>query len=378
MIYLDYASTTPVDPQVAQAMSGALMLTGQFANPASVHALGWQAREAVEKARRQVARAIGCEAREVVWTSGATESDNLAVLGVIRHALKSGPVHLITSTIEHKAVLDAAKQAELEGASVTYLSPQTSGRVEPDQVADAVTPDTVLVSLMHLNNEVGAVNDLAGIRAVLPDSVLLHTDAAQSKGKVAQWDVASLQVDMASFSAHKTYGPKGMGALFVRRGLEARLQPLQFGGGHERGLRSGTLPTHQIVGMGASYALADELHASDHEHYALLRQKALSGVAAIGGVLNGESDVPTLINVHFPGCDAEVLMSSLPDVCVSSGSACNSADVSPSHVLMGMGLGRERALSSIRISWGRFSTLADMDAFLDQLGRSVTQLGQRK
>ncbi len=378
MIYLDYASTTPVDPQVAQAMSGALMLNGQFANPASVHALGWQAREAVEKARRQVARAIGCEAREVIWTSGATESDNLAVLGVIRHALKSGPAHLITSTIEHKAVLDAAKQAEREGASVTYLSPQTSGRVEPDQVADAVTPDTVLVSLMHLNNEVGAVNDLAGIRAVLPDSVLLHTDAAQSKGKVAQWDVASLQVDMASFSAHKTYGPKGMGALFMRRGLEARLQPLQFGGGHERGLRSGTLPTHQIVGMGASYALADELHASDHEHYALLRQKALSGVAAIGGVLNGESDVPTLINVHFPGCDAEVLMSSLPDVCVSSGSACNSADVSPSHVLMGMGLGRERALSSIRISWGRFSTLADMDAFLDQLGRSVTQLGQRK
>ncbi|MGB0966138.1 MAG: cysteine desulfurase family protein [Litorivicinus sp.] len=378
MIYLDYASTTPVDPQVAQVMSAALMLTGTFANPASVHALGWQAREAVEKARRQVAKAVGCEPRELVWTSGATESDNLAILGVLRTALQDGPAHLITSTIEHKAVLDAAKQAEAEGAQVTYLAPGPSGRVEPQQVVQALTEHTVLVSLMHLNNEVGAVNDLAAIRAVLPANVLLHTDAAQSKGKVAHLNVRDLQVDLASFSAHKTYGPKGIGALYVRRGLEAKMRPLQFGGGHERGLRSGTLPTHQIVGMGAAYALADELHLADHEHYALLRQKALAGITAMGGVLNGESGVPTLINVHFPGCDAEILMSSLPDVCVSSGSACNSADVSPSHVLIGMGVGRERALSSIRISWGRFSTLADMDAFLDQLGRSVSQLGQQK
>ncbi len=374
MIYFDYASTTPVDPSVAQQMSSSMMLTGHFANPASVHGLGWQSREVVEKARRQVARAIGAEAREIVWTSGATESDNLAILGVLRESEAS---HLITSTIEHKAALDAAKQAEHEGVQVTYLTPQSSGRIEADQVAQALQPNTRLVSLMHLNNEVGAVNDLAGIKAVLPDSVLLHTDAAQSKGKVEQLDVQALGVDLASFSAHKTYGPKGVGALYVRRGLEREMRPLQFGGGHERGLRSGTLPTHQIVGMGAAYALADQLHGEDQEHYRRVREQVLAGIQAMGGEPNGESGVPTLLNVHFPGCDAEVLMSSMPNVCVSSGSACNSADVSPSHVLMGMGFQRTRALSSIRISWGRFTTLADTEAFLDQLGRSVTTLGKR-
>ena len=374
MIYFDYASTTPVDPSVAQQMSSSMMLTGHFANPASVHGLGWQSREVVEKARRQVARAIGAEAREIVWTSGATESDNLAILGVLR---ESEAPHLITSTIEHKAVLDAAKQAEQEGVQVTYLTPQPTGRIEPDQVTQALQPNTRLVSLMHLNNEVGAVNDLAGIKAVLPDGVLLHTDAAQSKGKVDQLDVQALGVDLASFSAHKTYGPKGIGALYVRRGLEREMRPLQFGGGHERGLRSGTLPTHQIVGMGAAYALADQLHGEDQEHYRRVREQVLAGIQAVGGELNGESGVPTLLNVHFPGCDAEVLMSSMPNVCVSSGSACNSADVSPSHVLMGMGFQRTRALSSIRISWGRFTTLADTEAFLDQLGRSVTTLGKR-
>lgn len=374
MIYFDYASTTPVDPSVAQQMSASMMLTGHFANPASVHGLGWQSREVVEKARRQVARAIGGEAREIVWTSGATESDNLAILGVLR---ESEAPHLITSTIEHKAVLDAAKQAEHEGVQVTYLTPQPSGRIEADQVAQALQPNTRLVSLMHLNNEVGAVNDLAGIKAVLPDGVLLHTDAAQSKGKVDQLDVQALGVDLASFSAHKTYGPKGIGALYVRRGLEREMRPLQFGGGHERGLRSGTLPTHQIVGMGAAYALADQLHGEDQEHYRRVREQVLAGIQAMGGEPNGESGVPTLLNVHFPGCDAEVLMSSMPNVCVSSGSACNSADVSPSHVLMGMGFQRTRALSSIRISWGRFTTLADTEAFLDQLGRSVTTLGKR-
>ena len=374
MIYFDYASTTPVDPSVAQQMSSSMMLTGHFANPASVHGLGWQSREVVEKARRQVARAIGAEAREIVWTSGATESDNLAILGVLR---ESEAPHLITSTIEHKAVLDAAKQAEQEGVQVTYLTPQPTGRIEPDQVTQALQPNTRLVSLMHLNNEVGAVNDLAGIKAVLPDGVLLHTDAAQSKGKVDQLDVQALGVDLASFSAHKTYGPKGIGALYVRRGLEREMRPLQFGGGHERGLRSGTLPTHQIVGMGAAYALADQLHGEDQEHYRRVREQVLAGIQAMGGEPNGESGVPTLLNVHFPGCDAEVLMSSMPNVCVSSGSACNSADVSPSHVLMGMGFQRTRALSSIRISWGRFTTLADTEAFLDQLGRSVTTLGKR-
>ena len=374
MIYFDYASTTPVDPSVAQQMSASMMLTGHFANPASVHGLGWQSREVVEKARRQVARSIGAEAREIVWTSGATESDNLAILGVLREA--EAP-HLITSTIEHKAVLDAAKQAEHEGVQVTYLAPQNSGRIEADQVAQVLQPNTRLVSLMHLNNEVGAVNDLAGIKAVLPAGVLLHADAAQSKGKVDQLDVQALGVDLASFSAHKTYGPKGIGALYVRRGLEREMRPLQFGGGHERGLRSGTLPTHQIVGMGAAYALADQLQDEDQEHYRRVREQVLAGIQAMGGEPNGESGVPTLLNVHFPGCDAEVLMSSMPNVCVSSGSACNSADVSPSHVLMGMGFQRTRALSSIRISWGRFTTLADTEAFLDQLGRSVTTLGKR-
>lgn len=373
MMYFDYASTTPVDPSVAHQMSAAMMLSGHFANPASVHGLGWQAREVVEKARRQVARAVGAEAREIVWTSGATESDNLAILGVLR---QSPDGHLITSTIEHKAVIDAAKQFEAEGGQVTFLSPSESGRVEPEQVASALQPNTRLVSLMHLNNEVGAVNDLAGIKAALPEGVLLHTDAAQSKGKVDRLNVVEMGVDLASFSAHKTYGPKGIGALYVRRGLERQMRPLQFGGGHERGLRSGTLPTHQIVGMGAAYALADEMHDEDQAQYRLISDRVRRAVIDMGGQVNGESGVPTLLNVHFPKCDAELLMSSLPNVCVSSGSACNAADVSPSHVLMGMGFARHRALSSIRISWGRFTTLAETDEFLDQLGRSVTQLGQ--
>ena len=371
MMYFDYASTTPVDPKVAQAMSSCLMLGGAYGNPASVHALGWQGREAVEKARRQVAKAVGASPMEIVWTSGATESDNLAILGVMRQALSAGPAHLITSTIEHKAVIDAAKQIEAEGAQVTFLSPNAQGRIEAAQVAAALSPETCLVSLMHLNNEVGSVNDLAAIKAILPESVLLHTDAAQSKGKVSGLNVADLGVDLASFSAHKTYGPKGVGALYVRRGLEKQIQPLQFGGGHERGLRSGTLPTHQLVGMGAAYELADTLDHADQAHYTLLKQCAQQALSDMGAVLNGQSDVPTLLNAHFPGCDAELLMSSLPDVCLSSGSACNSADVSPSHVLMGMGLGRDRALSSVRISWGRFTTLTDMDRFLDLLAKSV-------
>ena len=219
---------------------------------------------------------------------------------------------------------------------MTFLSPNAQGRIEAAQVAAALSPETCLVSLMHLNNEVGSVNDLASIKAVLPEGVLLHTDAAQSKGKVSSLNVADLGVDLASFSAHKTYGPKGVGALYVRRGLEKQIQPLQFGGGHERGLRSGTLPTHQLVGMGTAYELADTLEHADQAHYILLKQRAQQALTDMGAVLNGQSDVPTLLNAHFPGCDG-AFDESLPDVCLSSGSACNPADVSPSHVLMGMG-----------------------------------------
>ncbi len=366
-IYLDYASTTPIDPLVMTRMADAMTLDGTFANPASTHAFGWRAREAVEKARRQVAKAVGCDAREIVWTSGATEADNLAILGVARHALAAGRgAHLISSTIEHKAVLDTLKQAEREGATVTLLAPSQQGTVSADQVAGALTPDTVLVSLMHLNNEVGSLNDIAAIKAVLPAPVLLHVDAAQSKGK-APIDLAAWGADLVSLSGHKAYGPKGIGALFVKRGLERSLDPMIHGGGHERGLRSGTLATHQIVGMGEAYALVDKLGDNERDRLRALKSQLTDGLLRLGVKVNGDSACDTIVNARFDSIDAETLMSALPNVAISSGSACNSADLSPSHVLLGMGLTRIQALSSLRFSIGRFTTAQQLDQVLDQL-----------
>ncbi|MGB0958570.1 MAG: cysteine desulfurase family protein, partial [Litorivicinus sp.] len=344
-----------------------MTLDGTFANPASTHAFGWRAREAVEKARRQVAKAVGCDARELVWTSGATEADNLAILGVARRALAAGHgAHLISSTIEHKAVLDTLKQTEREGATVTLLAPSQQGTVSADQVAGALTPDTVLVSLMHLNNEVGSLNDIAAIKAVLPAPVLLHVDAAQSKGK-ALIDLAAWDADLVSLSGHKAYGPKGIGALFVKRGLERSLDPLIHGGGHERGLRSGTLATHQIVGMGEAYALVDKLGDNERDRLRALKSQLTDGLLRLGVKVNGDSSCDTIVNARFDSIDAETLMSALPNVAISSGSACNSADLSPSHVLLGMGLTRIQALSSLRFSIGRFTTAQQLDQVLDQL-----------
>ncbi|WP_420550882.1 cysteine desulfurase family protein [Litorivicinus lipolyticus] len=367
-IYLDYASTTPIDPLVMARMADAMTLDGNFANPASTHAFGWRAREAVEKARRQVAAAIHCDARELVWTSGATEADNLAILGVTRHAMAAGrPVHVISSTIEHKAVLDTLKQAEREGARVTLLSPHSDGCVRPEQVELALSDDTVLVSLMHLNNEVGSLSPIAAIKAVLPESVLLHVDAAQTKGK-APIDLRAWGADLVSLSAHKSYGPKGIGALFVKRGLERQLDAMIHGGGHERGLRSGTLATHQIVGMGEAFALVDQLGDNERDRLRALKSQLARGLNDLGVGINGDSACDTIINAQFDGIDAETLMSALPNVAISSGSACNSADLSPSHVLLGMGLTRIQALSSLRFSIGRFTTPQQIDAVLSQLG----------
>lgn len=366
-IYLDYASTTPIDPLVMARMSDAMLLQGNFANPASTHAFGWRAREAVEKARRQVAKAVGARPQEIIWTSGATEADNLAILGVVQRALRDHDApHIISSTIEHKAVLDTLSAAEQLGARVTLLTPEADGTVSAAAVAGALTSNTVLVSLMHLNNEVGSVNDIAAIHAVLPESVLLHVDAAQSKGK-APIDLGQWGADLVSLSAHKAYGPKGIGALYVRRGLERQLAPLIHGGGHERGLRSGTLATHQIVGFGEAYALVDKLGDQEFQRMSYLKRQLADGLVNLGATLNGDSQCATIINAQFHGVDAETLMSSLPNVAISSGSACNAADLSPSHVLMGMGLTRNQALCSLRFSIGRFTTAAEIEQVLGQL-----------
>lgn len=376
-IYLDYAATTPVDPRVAEKMMACLTLDGNFANPASrSHIYGWRAEEAVELARRQVADLVGADPREIVWTSGATESDNLAIKGVA-HALVERGRHIVTSAIEHKAVLDSCRQLEREGFEVSYLSPGSEGVIEPQQLAAALRDDTILVSLMHVNNEIGTINDIAALGAVAHErGVLFHVDAAQSTGKLPI-DLKRLPVDLMSFSAHKTYGPKGVGALFVRRGLPLRLEAQIHGGGHERGMRSGTLPTHQLVGMGEAFALAGQLMDEECARISALHDRLLAGLAGLDGVsLNGSAErrVPHNLNLGFAGVDGELLLLALKDLALSTGSACTSASVEPSYVLRGIGVSDQLAHSSLRLSLGRFTSEQEVDRAAEMLCEVVTRL----
>ena len=376
-IYLDYSSTNPVDPRVASKMMECLTLDGNFGNPASrSHMSGWKAEEAVETARRQVADLINCDPREIVWTSGATESDNLAIKGAAQFYQDKGR-HLVTSAIEHKAVLDSCQQLEREGFSVTYLTPDSRGMISPEQVAAVIRPDTTLVSLMHVNNEIGVVSDIRAIGEVTRQhGVLLHVDAAQSAGKVAI-DLSQMQIDLMSLTAHKIYGPKGIGALYVRRQPKVRIKPQVHGGGHEQGMRSGTLPTHQIVGMGEAFALAMNEMAAENARILALRNRLLNGLSAIPAMsVNGdlEQRVPGNLNVSFGYVEGESLMLALRDLEISSGSACTSASLEPSYVLHALGLSDELAHSSVRITVGRFSTEEEVDYAAAVIKKAVAKL----
>jgi len=376
-LYLDYSATTPVDPRVAKLMCDCLTQEGNFGNPASrSHVYGWQAEEAVENARRQVADLIKADPREIVWTSGATESDNLAIKGVAHFYHKKGK-HIITSKIEHKAVLDTCRQLEREGFEVTYLEPSTDGLIGPEQVAEALREDTILVSLMHVNNEIGVVTDIAAIGEITrAKKVLFHVDAAQSAGKI-NIDVEVAKVDLMSFSAHKVYGPKGIGALFVRRKPRVRLEAQMHGGGHERGMRSGTLATHQIVGMGAAFAIAQAEMEADNVRIDALRQRLWDGVKDMEEVyMNGHATqrVSGNANISFNFVEGESLLMSLRELAVSSGSACTSASLEPSYVLRALGMNDELAHSSIRFSIGRFTTEADIDQAIEQSRNAVIKL----
>ncbi|MDV2079302.1 IscS subfamily cysteine desulfurase [Marinobacter xestospongiae] len=374
-VYMDYAATTPVDPLVAEEMMKYLTPDGVFGNPASrSHGFGWQAEAAVETGRRQVADLIAADPREIVWTSGATESDNLALKGAV--AGRDHP-HIITSRIEHKAVLDTCKWLEDQGCDVTWLSPDAQGRIAPEQVAEALTERTVVVSLMLVNNELGTITDIAAIGKLLRErGVLLHVDAAQAAGKMAI-DVAALNVDLLSLSGHKVYGPKGVGALYVRRSPDVRIEAQMHGGGHERGMRSGTLPTHQIVGMGKAFELAARQLADEESRLGQLRAAFLDGLRSLEGVtLNGcpEACVPGIINLSFDGVEAESLMLGLRELAVSSGSACASATLEPSYVLRGIGLADEQAHRALRFSIGRFTTDEEVAFAVAQVVDVVTRL----
>lgn len=377
-IYLDYAATTPVDPRVAEKMMQFMTLDGMFGNPASrSHTYGWQAEEAVEHARQQVADLVGADPREIVWTSGATESNNLAIKGVAHFYHKKGK-HIVTSKIEHKAVLDTCRQLEDEGFEVTYLDPEPgTGLIHPEAVAAALREDTILVSLMMVNNELGTITDVAAIGEITrARGIYLHVDAAQATGKVAI-DLSSLKVDLMSFSAHKTYGPKGIGALYVRRTPRVRLKAQMHGGGHERGMRSGTLPTHQIVGMGEAFEIAGHEMVAEQARLTGLRNQLWEGLRALEEVyLNGDAiqRVANHLNVSFNFVEGESLMMALKELAVSSGSACTSATLEPSYVLRALGLSDELAHSSIRFSLGRFTTEDDIIQVIDYARRAVEKL----
>jgi len=376
-IYLDYSATTPVDPRVAKKMAECLTLEANFGNPASrSHMFGWKAEEAVEIARRQVADLINCDPREIVWTSGATEADNLAIKGAAHFYSKKGK-HIITSKIEHKAVLDSCRQLEREGFDVTYLEPAASGIITPKQVAEAITPETILVSLMHVNNEIGVINDIAAIGKVTREKkVIFHVDAAQSAGKV-DIDMDTMQVDLMSLTAHKVYGPKGIGALYVRRKPRVRIEPQMHGGGHERGMRSGTLAKHKIVGMGEAYRIAKEEMHAENKRVLALRDRLLNGLKDIEEVyVNGELEhrVAGNLNISFNFVEGESLMMALRDLAVSSGSACTSASLEPSYVLRAIGLNDELAHSSLRITLGRFTTEEEIDHAIGKIHEAVAKL----
>ena len=376
-IYLDYASTTPVDPRVASKMMEFLTPEGEFGNPASrSHRFGWKADEAVEEARSHVANLVNCDPREIVWTSGATEADNLAIKGVARF-YKSKGNHIVTSKIEHKAVLDPCRQLEREGFEVTYLDPDDKGVISSNAVQSAIKDNTVLVSIMHINNELGTINNIEKIGEVVRDrGIFFHVDAAQSTGKV-EIDLEKIPVDLMSFSAHKTYGPKGIGALYVRRKPRVRLEALIHGGGHERGMRSGTLATHQIVGMGEAFRLANNEMQDDLVKITKFHEKFLQKVKEIDHVyINGDLDnkVPNILNISFNFVEGESLIMGLKDIAVSSGSACTSASLEPSYVLRALGRKDELAHSSIRFSFGRFTSEDDVEDTLNILGNVVQRL----
>ncbi|MCM2680149.1 IscS subfamily cysteine desulfurase [Echinimonas agarilytica] len=376
-IYLDYSATTPVDPRVAEKMMNCLTTDGIFGNPASrSHKFGWQAEEAVDIARNQIADLVNADPREIVFTSGATESNNLAIKGAAHFYQKKGK-HLITCKTEHKAVLDAFRQLEREGYEVTYLDPEANGLIDLVKLQDAMREDTVVVSIMHVNNEIGVIQDITAIGELCRErKIMFHVDAAQSAGKVPI-DVAEQKVDMMSFSAHKCYGPKGMGALFVRRKPRVRLEAQMHGGGHERGMRSGTLPTHQIVGMGEAFRIAKEEMEQENVRIAALRDRLWAGIQSMDEVyINGdlEQRVPHNLNVSFAFVEGESLIMALKDLAVSSGSACTSASLEPSYVLRALGLNDELAHSSIRFSIGRFTTEEEVDYAVELIQSAIGKL----
>ncbi len=377
-IYLDYSATTPVDPRVAEMMCRYLTLDdGLFGNPASrSHRFGWSAEEAVEEARRQVAALVNCDPKEIVWTSGATESDNLAIKGAAHFYEKKGK-HIITCKTEHKAVLDTTRQLEREGFEVTYLDPEPNGLIDLKKLEAAIRDDTILVSIMHVNNEIGVIQDIAAIGDLTrAKKILFHVDAAQSAGKVPI-DLEQMKVDLMSFSAHKIYGPKGMGALYVRRKPRVRLEAQMHGGGHERGMRSGTLPTHQIVGIGEAFRIAREEMEMENARLRRLRDRLLAGVNDIEAVyVNGdlEQRIPHNLNISFAYVEGESLMMALSDLAVSSGSACTSASLEPSYVLRALGRSDELAHSSLRFSIGRFTTEDDIDRAIALIHQKIDKL----
>lgn len=380
-IYLDYAATTPVHPDVAQAMMECLTMSGNFGNAASrSHIYGWKAEEAVESARQQIAKLIGADTREIVWTSGATESNNLALKGAVDAALESKKVqqaHIVVSSIEHKSVLDTAAQLEKSGVAVSYVKPNCDGVVEIGNIAAALQNNTVLVSVMHANNEVGVINEISKIGALCRQKgVIFHSDAAQTCGKLPL-DVAQLNVDLMSLSAHKMYGPKGIGVLYVRRHPDVKISAQMHGGGHERGMRSGTLATHQAVGMGKAAEIAIE--GLDSSHAKKMRDRFWQGLEAISAIqVNGSmaQRLPGNLNLSFADIDGETLLMSLSDLAISSGSACMSATIAPSYVLTEMGCSEAQAQSSLRFSFGRFTTVEDVDRAIEKVKTAVATLSR--
>jgi cysteine desulfurase len=374
-IYLDYSAATPVDPRVAEKMIP--YLTEKFGNPASrSHEFGWEAERAVEEAREQVAKLVNADSREIIWTSGATESNNLAIKGAA-HFYKGKGKHLVTVMTEHKAVIDTMRHLESEGYEVTYLMPETNGLVDMEKFTAALRPDTILASVMLVNNEIGVIQDVAALGEVCrAKGVLFHVDAAQATGKVTI-DLAKLKVDLMSFSAHKTYGPKGIGALYVQRKPRIRLEAQMHGGGHERGLRSGTLATHQIVGMGEAFRIAHEEMATENERIRYLRDRLYKGLSQIEEAhVNGDMEqrVPHNLNISFNFVEGESLIMAIRELAVSSGSACTSASLEPSYVLRALGRSDELAHSSIRFTIGRFTTEEEIDFAIDLVKAKIGRL----
>lgn len=376
-IYLDYSATTPVDERVAEVMCSYLTREGVFGNPASrSHAFGWEAEAAVEEARKHIADLVGANPKEIVFTSGATESDNLAIKGVAHFYKKKGK-HIVTCKTEHKAVLDTCRQLEREGYEVTYLDPEPNGLVDLGKLEAALRDDTILVSIMHVNNEIGVIQDIAAIGELCRNKkILFHVDAAQSPGKVPI-NLEELKVDLMSFSAHKVYGPKGIGALYVQRKPRVRLEAQMHGGGHERGMRSGTLATHQIVGMGEAFRIAREEMETENRRIHVLRDRLWNGLKDMEEVyVNGDLDqrIPGNINISFNFVEGESLLMALKDLAISSGSACTSASLEPSYVLRALGRNDELAHSSIRFSIGRFTTEQDVDFTIEHVRGAVEKL----